>query len=235
MNWFLMEADGIDLGPHGLIVESFLDGREYLIEALAWDGEVYLGSVVDRITVEGGTFDDDVHHAPTSLGADELAEVHRVVRAGAAAQGLRRSVMHAEVRFHEGRAHLLEIAIRPGGGGLDVMARVTAGYCPITAVMDVARGVRPRVRHYAPTGVHVTGMCLICDAGEIERITVPAEVSESERVPLVKITARPGDLIRRPPDGNSIVGFLYATGASLDDARQTMEDLADKIDVKLAG
>ncbi|KOX27437.1 carboxylate--amine ligase, partial [Saccharothrix sp. NRRL B-16348] len=65
--WANSEADGIDLGPNGLLVESFLDGREYLMEAVAWDGEVYLGSVVDRITAEGGTFDDDVHHAPTSM------------------------------------------------------------------------------------------------------------------------------------------------------------------------
>ena len=93
-----------------MLVESFLAGREYLMEALAWDDEVYLGSVVDRITMEGGTYDDDVHHAPTSLSPADLAEVHRVVTAAAHAQGLRRSAMHAEVRFHEGRPHLLEIA-----------------------------------------------------------------------------------------------------------------------------
>ena len=79
MFWATSEADGLDLGPQGLLVESFLDGREYLIEAVAWDGELYLGSVVDRITAEGGTFDDDVHDAPTSLSAERPGQVHRVV------------------------------------------------------------------------------------------------------------------------------------------------------------
>lgn len=235
MSWFLMEADGMDLGPHGLLVESFLDGHEHLIEALAWDDEVYLGSVVDRVTVEGGTFDDDVHHAPTSLSQQDLAAAHRVVTAAAHAQGLRRAAMHAEVRFHQGQAHILEIAIRPGGGGLDLVARVTADYCPIRAVMDVARGVKPQVRHYQPTGVHVTGMCLICDAGVIETVTVPPEVTNSDRVPMLKITARLGDVIRRPPEGNSILGFLYTTGNSMDDAMRTMTGYADKIQVRFAG
>ncbi|MGH3942278.1 MAG: ATP-grasp domain-containing protein [Pseudonocardiaceae bacterium] len=234
MPWFLMEANGMELGPHGLLIESFLDGREFLIEALAWDDEVYLGSVVDRVTVEGGTFDDDVHHAPTSLSEQQLAAMHRVVTAAAHAQGLRRSAMHAEIRFHNGEPHILEIAIRPGGGGLDLVARVSAGFCPIRAVMDVALGVKPRVSHYEPSGVHVTGMCLICDAGVIDEVNVPAEVSESDRVPLLKITARKGDVIRRPPEGNSILGFLYTTGASLDDAMQIMEDYANKIEVKFA-
>jgi biotin carboxylase len=231
MSWFAMEAHGLDLGPHGLLVESFLDGEEFLIEAVAWDGEVYLGSIVDRITVEGGTFDDDMHHAPTSLTPEQVAAVHRVVRAGAHAQGLRRSVMHAEIRFHRGEPYLLEIAIRPGGGGLDLIAQITASHNPIRAVMDVARGSTPRVRHYRPTGVHVTAMCLISDAGQIVSVDVPIDVAESERVFFLKVTAKPGDVIRRPPEGNSILGFLGTTGTSLEDARETMLDYASKINV----
>jgi len=232
ISWYRMEAQGLDLGPHGLIVESFLDGDEYLIEALAWDDEVYLGSVVDRVTVEGDTFDDDVHHAPTALSPAELAAVHEVVEAGARAQGLRRSVMHAEIRYHNGKPHLVEIAVRPGGGGLDHMARLSAGYDPIAAVRDVAAGRKPEVHHYRPTDVHTAAMCLLCGPGRIARVHVPEEVSGEERVFFFKITAQPGDVIRRPPEGNSILGFLGATGESLDDALGLATDLAGRVNVE---
>lgn len=231
MFWAVSEADGVDLGPQSLIVESFLDGPEFLIEALAWDDELYLGSVVDRITAEGATFDDDVHHAPTSLSQDDLAEVHRVVKAAAHAQGLRRSAMHAEVRFHRGKPYILEIAARVGGGGLDQIARVTADYDPVRAVADVGRGVRPRVRHYRPTGTHIASMCLLCDAGVVRHVDVPEDVSGSDDVFLLKITARPGDLIRRPPDGNTILGFLGTTGDSQESAYRRMTEFAAKITV----
>jgi len=231
--WATTEAKGIDTGPNAMLVESFLAGREYLMEALAWDDEVYLGSVVDRITQEGSNFDDDVHHAPTSLAPDDLAAVHAAVKAATHAQGLRRSAMHAEVRFHDGKPHLLEIAARVGGGGLDMTARITADYDPIAAVVDVGRGVKPRVRHYQPTGTHATSMCLICDGGIVRHIDVPAEVRESEKVFLLKITARPGDRILRPPDGNTIFGFLGTTGTSMQDAFDTMTELAAKIKVTL--
>jgi biotin carboxylase len=234
MFWVVSEADGIDLGPQGLMVESFLDGREYLIEAVSWDGELFLGSVVDRITAEGGTFDDDVHGAPTSLGPVELVGVHAAVEAAARGQGLRRSVMHAEVRFHQGRPYLLEIAARVGGGGLDEIARLTAAHDPIKAVVDIALGRRPQVRHYQPTGTHLTAMCLISDAGVVEHVDVPAEVSESDKVFLLKITARPGDLIKRPPDGNTILGFLGTTGTSQADALATMNRFAERITVTFA-
>ncbi|MEU5694661.1 ATP-grasp domain-containing protein [Actinosynnema sp. NPDC020468] len=229
--WATSEADGIDLGANGILVESFLDGKEYLMEAVAWDDEVYLGSVVDRITAEGGTFDDDVHHAPTSMSAQDLAAVHAVVKAGAHAQGLRRSVMHAEVRFHEGKPYLLEIAARVGGGGLDLVARITAEHDPIAAVVDIAAGRAPAVRHFTPTGTHITAMCLISEAGVVEEVHVPDEVSGSDRVFLLKITARKGDVIKRPPNGNTILGFLGTTGESEEDAFAKMTEFAAKVTV----
>jgi hypothetical protein len=141
--------------------------------------------------------------------------------------------MHAEVRFHCGEPHLLEIAARVGGGGLDAIARITADHDPIRAVVDIGRGVAPRVRHFQPTGVHITAMCLICDGGVVRHIDVPSEVSESDRVFLLKITARPGDVIKRPPNGNTIFGFLGTTGKSKDDAFALMNEYAAKIKVTL--
>jgi hypothetical protein len=65
-------------------------------------------------------------------------------------------------------------------------------------------------------------------------VHVPAEVSESDKVFLLKITARPGDLIRRPPNGNTILGFLGTTGRSMADAVATMNDFAARIKVTFA-
>jgi biotin carboxylase len=233
MPWFTMEPEGIDSGPHGLLIESFLEGPEFLTEALAWDDEIYLGSIVDRVTVEGDTFDDDVHHAPTSLSRDQIEAVHRVIANAAHAQGIRRSVMHAEVRFHDGEPHILEIAVRPGGGGLDHFARVSADYSPLQVMMDVVCGVRPQARHYRPTGVHAAGTCLISGPGLVENIHVPSAVASSDRVFFLKITAKPGDVIRRPPHGNNILGFLCTTGSSFDDAMRAAHQLAGQIEVRL--
>jgi hypothetical protein len=95
--------------------------------------------------------------------------------------------------------------------------------------------VKPRVHHYAPTGVHMMGTCLICDQGEVEYVHVAPEVSASEHTLMAKITAQPGSMILRPPDGNNILGFLIVTGSSAEDAQLRLEDFADHIDVKLVG
>ena len=233
MDAFTMEAEGSDLGPNGLLVESFLDGHEHLIEAVIWDDEVFLGSIVDRITVEGDTFDDDVHHAPTSLTAEQVDRVHEAVAAGIRAQGLTRSVVHAEVRFHHGEPHLLEIAVRPGGGGLDYMSRRSAGHDPIQAVIDVARGIRPNIDGYHPTGVHTVAMCMISEAGTVDTVDIPAEVAGDDRILHLKISAKPGDVILRPPTGNDILGGFGVTGPTFEEAMRTAEELAAKIRVTM--
>lgn len=234
MKWTQMEADGIDLGPAGLLVESFLDGSEHIIEAVVWDGEVRLGSIADRISTGQTTFEDNIHRAPTSLSPDQIASVRAALTAAAAGQGLRRSVLHAEVRFHQGRPYVLEVTPRPGGAGLEHMARASAGHCPIRALMQIACGRRPRMREFGPTGVYTATRALLCEAGQIAEITVPAEVRQSADLLFCRLIAARGDRIKRPPEGNGIVGFLGATGSSHEDAMSTATRLAGQISVTLA-
>jgi len=224
------EADGLDLGPPGLLLESYLDGSEHLIEAYAWDGEVLLGSIVDRLEPAGDAIDENVHCAPTELDAAQVDQVRAAVAAGARGQGLRRSVLQVEVRFHGGRPYLVEIGARIGGGGLDRMARLSAEYDPVRCLLDVARGVRPEPRRHRPTGLHTAAMVLLSSAGRVERVDVPPDLA---RVFLLRLSVRPGDVVRRPPDGNDILGFLGTTGASRADALNALEAAARQIRVQL--
>ncbi len=239
MKWAQLEADGIDLGPGGLVVESFLDGSEHLIEAVAWDDEVCLASVVDRVASDQGqaeqsTFEHNLHWAPTTLRPRQLDLVHAAVTAAARGQGLRRSALHAEVRFHQGRPYVLEVTPRPGGGGLERMARVSAGYDPIAAHVQVACGRRPPVRGYQPTGTFSAARSLICEPGTITSIVVPQAVASSPELLFCRLTAEPGDVIKRPPAGNGILGFIGATGRSHAAAMNAATRLANLITVTLA-
>ncbi len=237
MKWAQLEADGIDLGPDGLVVESFLHGTEHLIEGVAWDGEVVMGSVVDRLEPSSqstATFEYNLHWAPTRLDPSQLALVHEALTAATRGHGLRRSALHAEIRFHEGRPHVLEVTPRPGNGGLERMARTSAGYDPIQAHVDVACGRRPQARGYHPTGVCSAAHPLICAPGTITSIEVPPEVTASPDLLFCRLAAEPGDVIRRPDDGNAIVGFIGATGASHEVAMNSAARLAGLIDVTVA-
>ncbi|HET9897651.1 MAG TPA: ATP-grasp domain-containing protein [Streptosporangiaceae bacterium] len=233
MKWTRLEADGIDLGPAGLVVESYLDGSEHLIEAYAWDGEVVLTSVVDRLDADQLTFEENVHQAPTALTGDQLDKIAAALTAAAQGQGIRRSALHAEVRFDAGEPYVLEISPKPGGGGLEHLARVSAGYCPITAHMRIACGQRPEATGYRPTGIYTAARALVSKAGLITGIEVPAAVTESPDLLFCRVIAEPGDVIKRPPEGNGVLGFLGATGPTRASAMKAADRLAALISVTI--
>lgn len=234
MSQFINEGVTDLLGPNSMLVESYLDGREFLIEAFVYNGETVLGSVVDRVTLEGNAFDDDVHHAPTDLSTVQLQQVWEAVSAGARAQGLNNSVMHAEIRFHEGHPYIVEIAARPGGGGLDFMARISAGYCPIKAVMDIACGQRPKHTHYAATDKDTFALCLISGPGTIDSIRIPDAIRHDPAVFMLKMIAKKGSRIRRPPNGNDIIGFLGVSGSSRQETEEKAMAYSQQIIVRMS-
>jgi biotin carboxylase len=227
------EAESTDRGVNSLLLESFLDGRECLVEVAVWDGDMAMGSIVDRVTIEGNTFDDDVIAAPTSLDPSQINALESAIKRGIVSQGIRRGVVHAEVRFHRNHPNILEIAVRPGGGGLDRIARICYGYCPLKAMLDICLGKPPNLRGIGLTGEHAAGMVLLSDEGRIDEITIVEASRDDDSVFFFKLMKRPGDIVRRPPYGNDILGFLCARGPSALAAMGNTKRAAGKIVVRV--
>jgi L-amino acid ligase C-terminal domain 2 len=81
--------------------------------------------------------------------------------------------------------------------------------------------------------VHTAAMCLLSPGGTIESIRVPPEVADNPAMYYITITAGPGDVILRPPDGSQTIGGLGALGPSFDEAMRTATDLAGRIEARM--
>ena len=228
-----LEATGLPrTGPLAL-VEAFLSGSEHLVEGYVFAGRFTLGSLVDRITVEGDTFDDDVHHAPSRLAPETVEAVVATVQAAVTAQGVDTAPIHAEVRFHDGIPHIVEVAIRPGGGGLNCMAELSYGYDPLKAVAQLALCEDPGHIHRGPGATHTVAACLIGGEGTVRSIAGADALTHHENVFFFKLLASPGSIQLRPPRGNSILGFLGVTGTSYEDALARLENAGRFLKVDL--
>lgn len=234
MSQFTNEAVTEGLGPNALMIESYLDGKEYLVEAYIWNGQTVIGSVVDRVTLEGNSFDDDVHHAPTLLGPEQQSELKQAVHMGAVAQGLDRCIMHAEIRYHRNKPYIVEIAARAGGGGLDFMARISSGYCPIKAMLDISIGKKPEYEQYQQSGTDTFALCLISESGVVESIEVPEDVNNDPAVFMLKLIAKKGSHIKRPPYGNDILGFIGVAGKSYAESEEKAISYSKNITVRFS-
>lgn len=228
------EAECADLGPHTMLVESYLEGSEHCVEAVVFDGEVSLGSIADRLSIELDTFDHDLYKTPSSLGPEAIAALTEAICLGAHAQGIKNGVLHAELRFHQGKPYIVEIAARPGGGSLQSMAKLSYDYCPITAALNIAERVKPEVPSLHPTGKVAVGLTMLCDGGQLESIDILEGVLENPKIFNFRILPLLGKIIVRPPYGNDIFGYIGTTGDSLEDALAVAGDTFAKIKINFA-
>ncbi|MES2743608.1 MAG: ATP-grasp domain-containing protein [Pseudomonadota bacterium] len=227
------EAEGTDMGPHGMLVEAYLDGSEHCVEAVVRDGEVSLGSVADRLSIEMDTFDHDLYKTPSSLPAASIAALKEAIRLGARAQGIENAVLHAELRFHQGRPHIVEIAARPGGGSLQFMAKLSYGYCPITTALHIAQGSAPEAPALEPTGKVAVGLTMLCEGGTLAGIHIPDNLLDNPNIFNFRVLSLLGQTIVRPPHGNDIFGYIGTTGDSLEDALATADHTFSQIKIAL--
>ncbi|MGX1186116.1 biotin carboxylase [Pseudomonas sp. F-14 TE3623] len=228
-----IEAECADMGPHTLLVESFLNGSEHCVEAIISGDNVYIGSIADRLSIELNTFDNDLYSTPTALSQPHIDALTEAVRLGAIAQGIAHGVLHAEVRFHDGKPYIVEIAARPGGGSLQYMAKISYGYCPIVAALRVAEGRLPEQTGMQNTGRIAVGLTMLCDGGVLKSISLPEALADNPQVFNLKILPRIGDKVVRPPHGNDIFGFLGTTGATVDEALEVAHSIYHQLKIEI--
>ncbi|MBV6751325.1 ATP-grasp domain-containing protein [Pseudomonas chlororaphis] len=228
-----IEAECADMGPHTLLVERFLNGSEHCIEAIISGDTVYIGSIADRLSIELNTFDNDLYATPTALAQSDIEALTEAVRLGAMAQGIVLGVLHAEVRFHDGKPYIVEIAARPGGGSLQYMAKISYGYCPIIAALRVAEGRLPEQVTMRRTGRIAVGLTMLCEGGVLKNISLPENLVDNPQVFNLKILPSIGDRIVRPPYGNDILGFLGTTGVTVDEALDTAHGIYQQLKIEI--
>lgn len=228
------EAECEELGPHTLLVEAFLEGPEHCVEAVINGSEVFVGSIADRLSVELDVFDNDLYCTPTRLTAAQQAAVADAVLCGARAQGIARGVVHAELRFHKGSPHIVEIAARPGGGSLQYMAKISYDYCPVSAALRVVEDAEMPVPARRHTGKVAVGLTMLCDEGRLQDVHIPEGLMEQHQIFNLVVLPRKGGVIRRPPNGNDIFAYVGARGDSLQHALANAAAVAARIEVQLA-
>ncbi|HVP71072.1 MAG TPA: ATP-grasp domain-containing protein, partial [Gemmatimonadaceae bacterium] len=101
-----------------ILVERYVDGREFAIEGVLTRGKLHVFAVFDKPDqLEGPFFEETIYVTPTAVDPAVRALIIDHVARGAAALGLWHGPIHAECRVTAGgEVFVLEIAGRPIGG-----------------------------------------------------------------------------------------------------------------------
>jgi len=135
--------------PPKLIVEEFLEGAAYSVEAFAdKNGIIHiLDQIVDYQTGYDIGYDDNFHYSrilPSKLSHSDQAALRKIAKLGVQALGMRNSPAHVEIIYTERGPRIVEIGAR-NGGYRSRMHRLANGLDINQISLDLAIGKQPHI------------------------------------------------------------------------------------------
>jgi len=228
----IASAAGVDPSAP-LLVERFVPGPEVAVEGMLHDGELRVLAVFDKPDpLDGPAFEETIYVTPSRLGAGDLAAAHSAVGAATRALGLRQGPIHAEVRVHQGRASVIEVA-----------ARTIGGLCARTLAFGAGRSLEELVIAEA-LGIELGDLDRRAGAAGVLMVPIPRAgilrgVDGRDRALAVpgitdfEVTIALGRAVAPVPEGNRYLAFVFASGDRPEDVEQALRRAWACIDVRV--
>ena len=198
-----------------LLIERFVPGTEIAVEASVWDGRFQVLAVFDKPEpLDGPYFEETIYVTPSR--EPHVEEAVELVRRTTEALGLTHGPIHAEVRIHDGRPVLIEIAARSIGGLCGRALRFgLMGSSLETLILAQALGIDASP-HRQPGAAGVL-MVPIPNRGLLEGFEGVEETLAIEGITGFEPATHIGDQVAPPPEDGRYLGFVFARAKAPED------------------
>jgi len=222
-----------------ILVEGFIEGREFAVEGVMTDGVLRILAVFDKPDpLDGPFFEETIYVTPTGLNPGEAQAVIEHVGRGAAALGLANGPVHAECRVGPRGIFILEIAARPIGGLCSRVLRFTApdetGDVSLEDVLlrhAIGEDISRYQREPRTSGVM---MIPIPRRGMLKGVSGIDAAAAVTAVDDVRITAKTGQLLEPLPEGASYLGFIFARADGSKEVIGALEEAHRRLHFEIA-
>lgn len=207
-----------------VLIEQFIEGPEFSIEIIVWNGKVNVLTVTDKKTTEAPHFVELGHNQPSCHSAEEVETLKAAAIAGVKALGVNNCACHAEAKLMGGKAYLMEIGARLGGDFISTeLTHLSTGIDMVAAAVDVALGIEPDLSvKELPKGACIRYFCP--KPGKLVSVS-NVEALDDPRVYKKKIYVKEGDMIPEVTSSLCRSGHVIVT----EETPQKAIELAEKL------
>lgn len=177
-----------------VMLEQFIEGPEFSIEIIVWNGKVNVLTITDKKTTEAPHFVELGHNQPSCFSSKTVEKIKAAAVAGVKALGVNNCACHAEVKVQDGDPYIMEIGARMGGDFIStVLTPLSTGVDMIAAAVNCALGIEPCLR---PTK-RQQGVCIryFCPKPGVLKGISNMEILNDPRVYEWEIYHKVGDII----------------------------------------
>lgn len=125
-----------------VIVEEYIDGREFSVEYLSFNGTHYNIQITDKVTSGPPHFVEMQHHQPADITEDLSSSIKTMVEDALNALKIMNSPSHTEIKLNSrGELYIIEVGPRLGGDYITSdLVRLSTGYDMVHGTINLAFG-----------------------------------------------------------------------------------------------
>ena len=211
-----------------IIVEEYINGNQYLVEALVYNNKIQIIGVIEQEITKGKRF--------IITGYGVLADVPYYIKAGietvlksiVSEFGIRNGALHLELRYTKNGWKLIEINPRISGGAMNGMLQAAFGFSLVEETLQLYLGNQPSVVPKCKNYVF-TQYLIVEKKGVLEKVTGKGLAKKSPGVVEVYIKPRKGMRLTPPLSMGHRYAYVIAKGESLEEAKKRAKDAASLI------
>jgi len=203
-------AGGGNPESHLILVEEYIPGDEYAVEAMLRAGELHLLALFDKPDpLEGPYFEETIYVTPSRAPETVQEQIVGTVAQAVAAFGLREGPLHAELRVNGSGVYIVDLAARAIGGLCPRVLRFGTGMSLEELILRHALG-EDFTALRREDGAGGVMMIPIPRAGTLRGVQGVTDAKAINGIREVTFTINPGQRVLPLPEGNRYLGFIFA-------------------------
>ena len=211
-----------------IVVEQFIEGREYAIEAVVDRGRLRVIALFDKPDpLDGPFFEETIYASPSRASGPDQAAIVTAIERAVRALGLTHGPVHGECRLGPSGVTVLEVAARPIGGLCAKAVTVVDRHGQRASLEELLlrHAIGQDISDWSPNKEGSAVMMVPIPAEGVYRGVEGVDSAQQVRyVTDVRITAKADQLLTPLPDGATYLGFIFARAASADDAERAVRE-----------
>lgn len=215
-----------------IIIEEYVDGSQYLVEALIYNNKIMIAGIIEQEITQGKRF--------IITGYGVLAEVPNHIKAGIeevlqsiiSQLGINNGALHLELRRTKGGWKLIEINPRISGGAMNEMILAAFGFNLVEETLKLYLGESPSLIPKC-TNYVFTQHVIVSEKGILEKVTGKRKAMRSPGVVKVFVKPKKGTKLTPPLSMGHRYAYVIATGASMEEAKKLAKSAANEIQFHL--
>ena len=211
-----------------VLIEQFVEGPEFSVEIIVWKHEIHILAVTDKKTTGAPYFVELGHSQPSLYPENIIRQIQEAAIVGVQSLRLNNCACHAEIKYEDGTAYIMEIGARLGGDFISTeLTHLSTGIDMVAAAINVALGIVPNL---APTNKGC-GVCIryICpNPGKLVNISY-TQILNNEHIYDYDIFCNVGDTIPEITSSTSRSGYVIVTEETVLKAITLAEQIVSEI------